>query len=200
MRLEKDFFLVDGITLAKKLLGKILVRKVDNILLKARIVETEAYMGPYDKAAHSYQNRRTPRTEAMYLEGGHVYIYLIYGMYHCINITANLKDIPEAVLIRAVEPLENIEYMKNLRAVKKDRDISSGPGKLTQALDIDKTLNKINLTENDDIWLEDDNYIIKDIIECERIGIDYAEEFVNKPWRFYISNNIYVSKKKSSNL
>lgn len=116
---SKDFFLVDGVTLAKKLLGKILVRKIDGKIIKARIVETEAYMGPLDKAAHSYQNRRTKRTEPMFLEGGHIYIYFIYGMYYCFNITANTKDIPEAVLIRAVEPLENKEYMKELRGVKK---------------------------------------------------------------------------------
>lgn len=129
MKLEKNFFLVDGVTLAKNLLGKVLVRKIDNKILKARIVETEAYMGPLDKAAHSYKNRRTNRTEPMFLEGGHIYIYLIYGMYHCFNISANKKDIPEAVLIRAVEPLENIEYMKQLRNVKKDEDISNEIGR-----------------------------------------------------------------------
>lgn len=200
MKLEKNFFLVDGVTLAKNLLGKVLVRKIDNKILKARIVETEAYMGPLDKAAHSYKNRRTNRTEPMFLEGGHIYIYLIYGMYHCFNISANKKDIPEAVLIRAVEPLENIEYMKQLRNVKKDEDISNGPGKLTKALAIDKNLNTLDITKSAEIWLEDDNYTITNIIETKRIGIDYAEEYKDKLWRFYISENRYVSVKINFNL
>lgn len=200
MKIQKNFFLVDGITLAKKLLGKILVRKIDGKILKARIVETEAYMGPLDKAAHSYQNRRTKRTEPMFLEGGHIYIYFIYGMYYCFNITANTKDIPEAVLIRAVEPLENKEYMKELRGVKKDKDISNGPGKLTKALKIDKSINTLDLTDNNEIWLEDDDYKVKKIIEAERIGINYAEEYIHKPWRFYISDNSYVSLKINFNL
>ena len=200
MRLEREFYLTDGITLAKKLLGKIIVRKVDNKILKARIVETEAYMGAIDKAAHSYQNRRTQRTEPMFLEGGHVYIYLIYGMYHCFNITANKKDIPEAVLIRAVEPIENIEYMKELRKVKREKDISNGPGKLTKALSIDKNINSFDLTNNNEIWLEDDNYKIEKIIEAKRVGIDYAEEYTHKLWRFYISDNPHISVKINFNL
>ena len=96
-----------------------LVRKIDNKILKARIVETEAYMGPLDKAAHSYKNRRTNRTEPMFLEGGHIYIYLIYGMYHCLNISANKKDIPEAVLIRAVEPFRKYRIYETIKKCKK---------------------------------------------------------------------------------
>lgn len=195
MKLEKNFFLVDGVTLAKNLLGKVLVRKIDNKILKARIVETEAYMGPLDKAAHSYKNRRTNRTEPMFLEGGHIYIYLIYGMYHCFNISANKKDIPEAVLIRAVEPLENIEYMKQLRNIKKDKDLSNGPGKLTKALSIDKTFNTLDITKNNYIWLENDDYSISSITQAKRIGIDYAEEYKDKLWRFYIPESKYVSVK-----
>lgn len=195
MKLEKNFFLVDGVTLAKNLLGKVLVRKIDNKILKARIVETEAYMGPLDKAAHSYQNRRTKRTEAMFLEGGHIYIYLIYGMYYCFNISANKKDIPEAVLIRAVEPLKNIEYMKQLRNIKKDKDLSNGPGKLAKALSIDKTFNTLDITKNNYIWLENDDYSISSITQAKRIGIDYAEEYKDKLWRFYIPESKYVSVK-----
>lgn len=195
MKLEKNFFLVDGITLAKNLLGKVLVRKIDNKILKARIVETEAYMGPLDKAAHFYQNRRTKRTEAMFLEGGHIYIYLIYGMYYCFNISANKKDIPEAVLIRAVEPLKNIEYMKQLRNIKKDKDLSNGPGKLAKALSIDKTFNTLDITKNNYIWLENDDYSISSITQAKRIGIDYAEEYKDKLWRFYIPESKYVSVK-----
>lgn len=194
MKITKNFFLTDGITLAKNLLGKIIVRKIDNKILKARIVETEAYMGAIDKAAHSYQNLRTKRTEPMFLEGGHIYIYLIYGMYYCFNISANEKDIPEAVLIRAVEPLENIEYMKTLRNVKKDKEISNGPGKLTKALILDKTLNNIDLTLSEEIWIENDDYPIKKIIESKRIGIDYAGEDANKLWRFYLPESQFISK------
>lgn len=194
MKLEKSFFLVDGIDLAKALLGKVIVRKINNNILKARIVETEAYMGAIDKAAHSYNNLRTKRTEPMFLEGGHIYIYLIYGMYYCFNISANKKDIPEAILIRGVEPIENIEYMKTLRNVKKDKDISNGPGKLTKALGIDKTLNSLDLTSNEEIWLEDDGYKINKIIKCKRIGIDYAGEDANKLWRFYLPESKFISK------
>lgn len=194
MKITKNFFLTDGITLAKNLLGKIIVRKIDNKILKARIVETEAYMGAIDKAAHSYQNLRTKRTEPMFSEGGHIYIYLIYGMYYCFNISANKKDIPEAVLIRAVEPLENIEYMKTLRNVKKDKKISNGPGKLTKALILDKTLNNIDLTLSEEIWIENDDYPIKKIIESKRIGIDYAGEDANKLWRFYLPESQFISK------
>lgn len=195
MILKREFYIKDGITLAKDLLGKILVKEIDGVLYKGRIVETEAYMGVIDKACHSYNNRRTKKTEAMYREGGYSYIYLIYGMYHCFNVTASIKDNPEAVLIRALEPLENKELMLKIRKVKRDKDIANGPGKLTKALRITSEDNDIDLTLRKNIWLEDDGYIPNKIIETTRIGIDYAEEFKDKLWRFYISENNNISKK-----
>ena len=195
MILNRDFYIKDGVTLAKDLLGKILVKEIDGVLYKGRIVETEAYMGVIDKACHSYNNRRTKRTEAMYREGGYSYIYLIYGMYYCFNVTASIKDNPEAVLIRALEPLENKDLMLKIRKVKREIDIANGPGKLTKALGITSDDNNIDLTLGKNIWIEDDGYLPNKITETTRVGIDYAEEFKEKLWRFYISENNNVSKK-----
>lgn len=194
MILNRDFYIKDGVTLAKDLLGKILVKEIDGVLYKGRIVETEAYMGVIDKACHSYNNRRTKKTEAMYREGGYSYIYLIYGMYYCFNVTASIKDNPEAVLIRALEPLENKDLMLKIRKVKREIDIANGPGKLTKALGITSD-NNIDLTLGKNIWIEDDGYLPNKITETTRIGIDYAKEFKEKLWRFYISENNNVSKK-----
>lgn len=195
MILNRDFYIKDGITLAKDLLGKILVKEIDGVLYKGRIVETEAYMGAIDKACHAYNNRRTKRTEAMYREGGYSYIYLIYGMYHCFNVAASIKDNPEAVLIRALEPLDNKDIMLKIRKVKSEKYIANGPGKLTKALGITSDDNNIDLTLGKNIWIEDDGYIPNKITETTRVGIDYAEEFKEKPWRFYISENNNISKK-----
>lgn len=195
MILNRDFYIKDGITLAKDLLGKILVKEIDGVLYKGRIVETEAYMGAIDKACHAYNNRRTKRTEAMYREGGYSYIYLIYGMYYCFNVTASIKDNPEAVLIRALEPLDNKDIMLKIRKVKSEKYIANGPGKLTKALGITSDDNNIDLTLGKNIWIEDDGYVPNKITETTRVGIDYAEEFKEKPWRFYISENNNVSKK-----
>ena len=195
MILNRDFYIKDGVILAKDLLGKILVKEIDGVLYKGRIVETEAYMGVIDKACHSYNNRRTKKTEAMYREGGYSYIYLIYGMYYCFNVTASIKDNPEAVLIRALEPLENKDLMLKIRKVKREIDIANGPGKLTKALGITSNDNNIDLTLGKNIWIEDDGYLPNKITETTRVGIDYAEEFKEKLWRFYISENNNVSKK-----
>ena len=195
MILNRDFYIKDGVTLAKDLLGKILVKEIDKVLYKGRIVETEAYMGAIDKACHSYNNRRTKRTEAMYREGGYSYIYLIYGMYYCFNVTASIKDNPEAVLIRALEPLDNKDLMLKIRKVKREKDIANGPGKLTKALGITSDDNNMDLTLGKNIWIEDDGYIPNKITETTRVGIDYAEEFKDKLWRFYISENNNISKK-----
>lgn len=196
MRLKREFYLRDAVTVGKDLLGKIIVKKrADGKIFSGRITEVEAYMGTIDKASHSYNNRKTKRTEIMYKEGGHSYVFLIYGMYDCFNVTVSHEGNPEAVLIRGVEPLENKELMFIERKVKKEKDISNGPGKLTKALGITREDNGANLVTSDTIWLEDDGYIVKDIVETTRIGIDYAEEDALKPWRFYIKNSIFISKK-----
>ena len=196
MRIQREFYLKDAVTLGRELLGKIIVKKrEDGRIFSGRITETEAYMGTEDKASHSYGGRKTKRTEIMYKEGGYSYVFLIYGMYECFNVTVASEGNPQAVLIRGIEPLENKEIMACERKVKKEKDISNGPGKLTRALGITREDNGEDLVTSDKIWLEDDGYKPKSIVETVRIGIDYAEEYALKPWRFYIKDNIFVSKK-----
>ena len=196
MRIERKFYMRDAVTVGKDILGKIIVKKTaDGRIMSGRITEVEAYMGITDKASHSYGGRRTKRTEVMYKEGGYSYVFLIYGMYECFNVTAGREGDPQAVLIRGVEPLENKNLMQEKRKVKKEKDISNGPGKLTKALGITKEDNGADLTAGENLWLEDDGYKVKNIVETIRIGIDYAEEDALKPWRFYIKDSIFVSKK-----
>ena len=196
MRIERKFYMRDAVTVGKDILGKIIVKKTaDGRMMSGRITEVEAYMGTTDKASHSYGGRRTKRTEVMYKEGGYSYVFLIYGMYECFNVTVGREGDPQAVLIRGVEPLENKNLMQEKRKVKKEKDISNGPGKLTKALGITREDNGADLVASENIWLEDDGYKVKDIVETTRIGIDYAEEDALKPWRFYIKDSIFVSKK-----
>ena len=196
MRIERKFYMRDAVTVGKDILGKIIVKKTaDSRIMSGRITEVEAYMGITDKASHSYGGRRTKRTEVMYKEGGYSYVFLIYGMYECFNVTVGREGDPQAVLIRGVEPLENKNLMQEKRKVKKEKDISNGPGKLTKAIGITREDNGADLTAGENIWLEDDGYKVKDIVETTRIGIDYAEEDALKPWRFYIKDSIFVSKK-----
>lgn len=196
MKLKREFYLRDAVSVGKDLLGKIIVKKrEDGRIFSGRITEVEAYMGINDKASHSFKNRRTKRTEVMYNIGGYSYVFLIYGMYECFNVVVSLENDPQAVLIRGIEPLKNKEIMLKERKVKKEKDISNGPGKLTRALGINKNDNGKDLVLSEEIWIEDDGYKIENIIETTRIGIDYAEEDALKPWRFYIKENIFVSKK-----
>ena len=196
MRIERKFYMRDAVTVGKDILGKIIVKKTDDgRIMSGRITEVEAYMGITDKASHSYGGRRTKRTEVMYKEGGYSYVFLIYGMYECFNVTVGREGDPQAVLIRGVEPLENKNFMWEKRKVKKEKDISNGPGKLTKALGITREDNGADLTAGENLWLEDDGYKVKNIVETIRIGIDYAEEDALKPWRFYIKDSIFVSKK-----
>jgi len=182
MKLDRKFYMQDAYCLAQALLGKVLCIKQGDNIHKYRIIETEAYGGVTDRASHAYQNKRTMRTETLYLIGGCVYVYLIYGMYHMFNITANNKEIPEAVLIRAVEPLADIKEKTN------------GPGKLCRALAIDKGDNTLDLTTSNRMYLEDDDFVLDEIVHTKRINIDYAKEDKDRLWRFYIKDNPYVSK------
>lgn len=194
--LDKSFYLRDGLEVAKDLLGQVLVRNIDGNVARFKIVETEAYLGPDDKGAHSCGGKRTPRTMPIFEEGGITYVYLIYGMYNCLNIVANHKDIPHCVLIRAVEPLDDeaVEFCKLRRVIKskKIQDLTNGPGKLCKALQIDKLLNAVSVTEEGAIYIEE-GIIPKSIIYDKRINIDYAEEYRDKEWRFYIEDNKFVS-------
>lgn len=152
MRIERKFYMRDAVTVGKDILGKIIVKKTaDGRMMSGRITEVEAYMGTTDKASHSYGGRRTKRTEVMYKEGGYSYVFLIYGMYECFNVTVGREGDPQAVLIRGVEPLENKNLMWEKRKVKKEKDISNGPGKLTKALGITREDNGADLVASENI-------------------------------------------------
>lgn len=161
---------------------------------KGRIVETEAYLGPMDKAAHSYNRKRTPKNEAMYMPPGTCYVYSIYGIHNCVNVSSDGEG--AAVLIRALEPLEGIEEMKKRRKTcKKDFDLCRGPAKLCQSMGISKGMhNMIDMCVSMEIWVESDGYELDEIVTCSRVGISYAEEWVESPLRFYIKGNKCVSK------
>lgn len=196
-RLSNQFCKTNAIELAQQLVGKLLIRKIDERKIICKIIETEAYVGPQDKACHAYDNKRTKRTEAMFHEGGVAYIYLIYGMYNCLNVVANKKDKPEAVLIRAIEPLTEIDFIKQNRKIKspKINDLTNGPGKLCKALLIDKKLNLYDLITGNELFLAETNFAENlEIEKSKRINIDYAQEYCEKLWRFYLKNNAYVSK------
>ena len=182
--------------IARDLLGKTLVVPTETgKRVSGKIVETEAYMGELDKGAHSYKNRRTKRTEVMFHAGGAAYVTLIYGMYYQFNIVVGAENVPHAILIRAVEPLENIEIMRERRGKIKDTNLTSGPGKLCIALAIEKDFYGEDLTGKK-IWLEEGEKISKNkIASGKRIGIDYAEEYAEKPWRFWVKDNPFVSRK-----
>ncbi len=195
VKLTREFYRREGRQVARELLGKVLARSYDGRILRARIVETEAYLGPEDRASHAWKNRRTERTDTMYLQGGHLYIYLIYGMYNCLNIVASVEGIPHAVLIRAVEPVEGEEIMRELRRCKRRYELTNGPGKLCMALGIERRDNGVDLTASSDIWLEDDGYTPGEIISARRVGIEYAGNYREKLWRYYIKGSPWVSKR-----
>lgn len=203
MILDKEFYKQGALTLAKELLGKTLVRKIDNVTLKGKIVETEAYIGEIDKASHAYNGRRTERTEPLFREGGISYVYFIYGKYHCFNVISGLENNGKGVLIRALEPLNEFDYLAQKRfsqnhdqlTESKKRAITNGPSKLCMAFSIDKSENYMKLYEKGDFYIEDSKDKKFDIVETTRIGIDYAEEAIDFPWRFYIKGNKYIYKK-----
>ena len=194
-KFSREFYLTDAVSLARRLLGKILVHETNKGITSGIIVETEAYKGPDDKAAHTYNNKRTARTEIFFREGGFAYVYLVYGMYHCFNVTANFSEKPECVLVRALEPLEGIELMKMRRRTKKLTNLCSGPGKLCDALGITKELYGADLCGNE-LYILDNDYPDMKIISSPRIGIDYAEEYKDVCWRYCIEGNIFISRTK----
>jgi DNA-3-methyladenine glycosylase len=200
MKLTKDFYLRDDVVqISKELLGKYLYTKIDGILTAGIITETEAYAGVIDKASHAYDNRRTNRTEVMFAEGGKSYVYLCYGIHHLFNIVTNNKDVPHAVLIRAIKPavgIKDILMRRNSIPDKKHMDwaqtnykkISGGPGTVSQALGILTKHSGLDLTGNT-IWLEDKGIKIlkKDIISGPRVGVDYAGEDAKLLYRFIVN-------------
>lgn len=204
MILHKEFYKQGALTLAKELLGKVIVRIVDDVTLKAKIVETEAYIGEIDKASHAYNGMRTERTEPLFRQGGIAYVFFIYGKYYCFNVISGLEDKGEGVLIRAIEPLNEFDYLAKKRfnqsyeelSEAKKKAITNGPSKLCLAFSIDKSDNYKKLYKKGVLYIEDNDKDEKiDIVETTRVGIDYAEEAINFLWRFYIKGNKYVSKK-----
>jgi DNA-3-methyladenine glycosylase len=184
------------LTIARDLLGKLLVvPDEDGRRVSGMIVEVEAYRGPEDRASHAFGGRRTKRTETMYREGGNAYVYFVYGMYYQFNVVCNVPDIPHAILVRALEPVEGIELMRERRHRQPDHNLTNGPGKLCIALNIDRALNGADLL-GDRVWIEDYQSVpARRIAKGPRIGIDYAQEWIDKPWRFWIRDNSYVSRK-----
>jgi len=195
-RLERDFFTRDGITLAKELLGKVLVHETESGIIRGVITETESYMGEEDKGSHTYGGKRTSRTEPMYHIGGTSYIYLIYGIYDCMNIAAMTEGIPQAVLVRKVEPADEISRicMEELRMKRATgrcasvaKHLADGPGKLCIAMGITRELNDMDLVESKTFYVTEGIALQPEEIGAgKRIGIDYAEEAADYLWRFYI--------------
>lgn len=194
--IKKEFYFKSAEKVAKELLGKYIIREYENKKIICKIVETEAYIGPEDKACHAYNNRCTERTKIMFNEGGKAYVYFIYGMYYCLNVVTARIGKPEAVLIRAVEPISGLELIKENRNIKSNKIevLTNGPGKLCRALNIDKSLNGENLLTSSKLYIIEGEEVI-DIVTTTRINIDYAEEYREKNWRFYINGNKFVSKK-----
>lgn len=178
----------DVVEVSRNLLGKVICTTINSVFTAGYITETEAYCGRNDKACHANNGLRTERTEVMYGEPGHAYIYLCYGIHHLLNVVTNREGLADAVLIRAIRPLDGIEIMKERRGTSKLNIVSDGPGKLTQALGVTRDLNKTVLSEPP-LWIEDRGISIKikEIHSSPRIGIDYAGEDANKPWRFLLN-------------
>ena len=199
-KLPREFYTRSNVlTVARDLLGKLLVvparggRRVSGI-----IVEAEAYRGPHDRAAHSYGGRRTLRTETMYGIGGTAYVFFVYGMYNQFNVVTNAANTPHAVLIRALQPVEGIDLMRKRRHGQPDHNLTNGPGKLCIALGIDRRVDGEDLLGNK-VWLEEGERLSRSqIMSGPRIGIDYAEEWKDKPWRFWIRGNPFVSRQPPS--
>jgi DNA-3-methyladenine glycosylase len=190
----------DVVKIAKDLLGKILITQFDNITTSGRIVETEAYEGVTDRASHAFGGRRTARTEIMFGNGGSAYVYLCYGIHYLFNVVTNKKDVPHAILIRAIEPLEGIdEMLKRTKKKKPDFTLTRGPGNVSKALGISTHHTGSSLLSNE-IFIADDGFKInkKDVIATPRVGVDYAGEDAKLLYRFAVRNNKYVSGKNKS--
>jgi DNA-3-methyladenine glycosylase len=205
------------VTVARDLLGKVLVTEFDGRRTSGRIVEVEAYNGVGDRASHAWSGRRTRRTEVMFGAGGTAYVYLIYGIHHLFNVVTNKKDIPHAVLVRALEPMEGIEVMRARMgkgrgdgapggaqrdganaALKPDYSLTRGPGNLSRALGL-RTLHTGVSLLGDEIWIGDDGYRPKrsEIMAGPSIGVDYAGVDAGLPYRFFIKGSPYVSGPKT---
>ena len=197
MILPKAFYQRDTLEVSCDLLGKILVHQTPEGITSGRIVEVEAYLGPEDRAAHSYAGRRTPRNDVMFGEKGYAYVYLIYGMYYCVNFTSgDSPGKPEAVLIRALEPLSGQELMAKRRKqpLTETKNLTNGPGRLCMAMGITKAQNRHDLSLPP-FFVEDAEAVSRsEVVRSTRVGVDYACDWKDKLWRFYLKGNLFVSK------
>jgi len=185
----------DVVALAKDLIGKRLNTFSDGVLTAGIITETEAYAGKGDKACHAHLGRFTKRTQVMYESGGIAYVYLCYGIHHLFNIVTNTNGNADAILIRAIEPTQGLQKMLERRNRQKlEKSLTSGPGNVTKAFGITKSHNTKSVL-GQDIWIDNPGIKIESIVETTRIGIDYAEEDANLPWRFYKQDSKYISVK-----
>lgn len=197
MKLPQSYYLgSDVVAISKSLLGKYLFTSINGLISGGYITETEAYNGIIDRASHAFGNRKTPRTQIMYEEGGIAYIYLCYGIHEMLNVVTSVEGQPYAILIRAIEPTTRIDTMlarRNMLTLKPN--ITAGPGSVAKALGIDRKLNGISL-QSDTLWIEDRGLSFSDnqIAAVPRIGVAYAGEDALLPYRFYVKGNIYVSK------
>jgi DNA-3-methyladenine glycosylase len=195
-RLPRDFYTrLDLLAVARALLGcRLVVPARSGTRVSGIIVETEAYRGPEDRASHAYRGRRTDRTRTMYEIGGTAYVYFVYGMYHQFNVVTNVRDVPHAVLVRALEPDEGIALMRRRRRSSRDERLTSGPGKLCIALGIDRRLDRADLL-GDRVWIEAGVPVPGSRIGVgPRVGIDYAGAWAARPWRYWIRDNPFVSR------
>lgn len=192
MTLPQEFYLTPNVLdTSQKLLGKYLFTHIENKLTGGMITEVEAYAGPEDKASHAYQNRRTPRNEVMFSSGGVAYVYICYGMHVLFNVVTNRANIPHAILIRSILPMEGISFMQERRKKEFiDKSLTLGPGNLSKALGITRTLNGESLTGST-LWIEDKGVCVEknNIVSTPRIGIDYAQEYIHVPWRFVLKHD-----------
>jgi DNA-3-methyladenine glycosylase len=189
--LPRSFYARPVLTVAREALGKLLVHQSPEGTIAGRIVETEAYRGPEDRAAHSHGGRRTPRTEAMFGPPGHAYVFIAYGLHHHFNVVTGREGEPHAVLVRAVEPVLGLEFMAARRRLPADRvELTNGPGKLCQAFGIERVHYGLDLCAGP-LFLADGPAL--PTCRSTRIGVDYAGSWANRPWRFFARANRYVS-------
>lgn len=194
--LAREFYDRPTLRVARDLLGCVLVRSAADGVTAGIIVETEAYCGSRDRACHSFGGRRTPRNEIMFGPPGFAYVYFTYGMHHCFNVVTRGEDQPEAVLVRSVLPIEGVVLMRQRRGLSNgvaDAHLARGPGNLCRAFRIDRALNGADLTASPLVILPGESVAPRDVRRTPRIGIGYANEFVEKPWRFLVRDHPAVS-------
>ena len=189
--LSREFYARGTVRAARALLGKCLVRSIGSDRMVGRIVEVEAYRGRDDPASHAFRGP-TMRNAPMFGEPGHAYIYFTYGNHYCLNITTQETGEPGAVLIRAIEPIEGLPAMRRLRPNVSDQNLTNGPGKLTKALGIDKSLNEADMTVQGLLFVTNSNYTRYSVGRSARIGISKGKA---RQWRFYIKDNTFVSRR-----